>query len=86
MGLFILVSLNSFSILDLLFELLFLLESAATLTLFQAYTKNFVLSFTMLGLFFAKIFFSNSLVLFYSILLLCSVRIIVIFDLYSFVG
>ena len=32
MGLFILVSLNSFSILDLLFELLFLLESAATPT------------------------------------------------------
>ena len=86
MGLFILVSLYSFSILDLLFELLFLLEPAATPTLFQAYTKNFVLSFTMLGLFFAKIFFSNSLVLFYSILLLCSVRIIVIFDLYSFVG
>ena len=32
MGLFILLSLNSFSILDLLFELLFLLESAATPT------------------------------------------------------
>ena len=86
MGLFILVSLNSFSILDLLFELLFLLESAATPTYYFRPILNFVLSFTMLGLFFAKIFFSNSLVLLYSILLLCSVRIIVIFDLYSFVG